>query len=165
MLLDEPATGLDPGGMRDMRALIRRLADQGMTVLLSSHLLAEVEELCNRVAIVRSGSIVYEGTMADLKRTASTGYRLSTTDDERALAICRAQRGVSEARAQNGGIRFRADEDAVPALSLALVDAGALISALAPETVKLEDLFFALTEDAPAAADPRPADERVEETV
>ena len=55
------ATGLDPAGMRDMRALIRRLADAGMTVLLSSHLLAEVEELCNRVAIVRSGRIVYEG--------------------------------------------------------------------------------------------------------
>ena len=55
LLLDEPATGLDPAGMRDMRLLIRRLADQGMTVLLSSHLLAEVEELCNRVAIVRKG--------------------------------------------------------------------------------------------------------------
>src|SRR5262249_48303801 len=55
LLLDEPATGLDPAGMRDMRLLIRRLADEGMTVVLSSHLLAEVEELCNRVAIVRSG--------------------------------------------------------------------------------------------------------------
>ena len=61
LLLDEPATGLDPAGMRDMRALIRRLAGEGMTVVLSSHLLAEVEELCNRVAIVRTGSIVYEG--------------------------------------------------------------------------------------------------------
>src|SRR5207253_4494969 len=65
MLLDEPATGLDPGGMRDMRVLVRRLADDGMTVLLSSHLMNEVEELCNRVAIVRSGAIVYEGEIAD----------------------------------------------------------------------------------------------------
>ena len=65
LLLDEPATGLDPAGMRDMRLLIRRLADQGMTVLLSSHLLAEVEELCNRVAIVRKGKIVYEGAIAE----------------------------------------------------------------------------------------------------
>ena len=65
LLLDEPATGLDPAGMRDMRLLIRRLADEGMTVLLSSHLLAEVEELCNRVAIVRKGKIVYEGAIAD----------------------------------------------------------------------------------------------------
>src|SRR5436190_8434510 len=65
LLLDEPATGLDPAGMRDMRLLIRRLADQGMTVVLSSHLLAEVEEVCNRVAIVRAGKIVYEGEIAD----------------------------------------------------------------------------------------------------
>src|ERR687884_150884 len=70
-----PATGLDPAGMRDMRALIRRLADGGMTVVLSSHLLAEVEELCNRVAIVRSGRIVYEGAIAELKRAAGAGYR------------------------------------------------------------------------------------------
>src|SRR6202007_5527 len=66
LLLDEPATGLDPAGMRDMRLLIRRLADQGITVMLSSHLLAEVEELCNRVAIVRSGRIVYEGAISEL---------------------------------------------------------------------------------------------------
>ncbi|HEY2007260.1 MAG TPA: ATP-binding cassette domain-containing protein, partial [Solirubrobacteraceae bacterium] len=59
LLLDEPATGLDPAGMRDMRLLIRRLAEQGMTVVLSSHLLGEVEDVCNRVAIVRSGRIVY----------------------------------------------------------------------------------------------------------
>ncbi len=67
LLLDEPATGLDPAGMRDMRLLIRRLADAGITVMLSSHLLAEVEELCNRVAIVRTGQIVYEGAIADLE--------------------------------------------------------------------------------------------------
>ena len=89
LLLDEPATGLDPAGMRDMRLLIRRLADEGMTVMLSSHLLGEVEELCNRVAIVRSGAIVYEGAISELRRQAGTGYRLSTTDDTRALEICR----------------------------------------------------------------------------
>jgi ABC-2 type transport system ATP-binding protein len=58
LLLDEPATGLDPAGMRDMRDLVRRLASEGITVLLSSHLLAEVEELCNRVAIIRKGRII-----------------------------------------------------------------------------------------------------------
>ena len=81
-----------------MRLLIRRLADQGITVMLSSHLLAEVEELCNRVAIVRTGRIVYEGAIADLKRGAGATYRLSTTDDERALAVCRAQPGVEDVR-------------------------------------------------------------------
>src|ERR671926_352414 len=76
--LNAPTAGLDPAGMRDMRRLIRRLAGEGMTVVLSSHLLAEVEELCNRVAIVRSGRIVYEGAIAELKRMGASGYRLRT---------------------------------------------------------------------------------------
>ena len=146
LLLDEPATGLDPAGMRDMRVLIRRLADEGMTVLLSSHLLPEVEELCNRVAIVRSGKIVYEGAIAELKRGAGAVYRLSSTDDERALSVCRAQRGLGEVRVEHGYICFTADAAAAAELSQALVEAGALITMLSPETVTLEDLFFSLTE-------------------
>ncbi len=102
LLLDEPATGLDPGGMRDMRRLIRRLAGEGITVLLSSHLLAEVEELCNRVAIVRSGSIVYEGAIAELKRGAGTSYRLATTDDETAADDLPRPSGLEEVRRAGG---------------------------------------------------------------
>jgi ABC-2 type transport system ATP-binding protein len=156
LLLDEPATGLDPAGMRDMRLLIRRLADEGMTVLLSSHLMNEVEELCNRVAIIRSGAIVYEGAIADLKRTAGTSYTLRTTDDTRALAICRAQPGIADAADGAGGVRFSAtDGDSVAQLSRALVEAGVLINAMAPQSATLEDLFFSLTEGA------APDDERV----
>jgi ABC-2 type transport system ATP-binding protein len=155
LLLDEPATGLDPAGMRDMRTLIRRLAEEGMTVLLSSHLLAEVEELCNRVAIVRTGRIVYEGRISELKRTAASLYRLRTTDDARALEVCRAQPGIADPRREGEEIHFTADEAAVPELSVALVEAGATIRALAPQTVTLEDLFFSLTEgDEKPAADP-----------
>ena len=72
LLLDEPTTGLDPAGMRDMRDLVRRLAGEGITILLSSHLLNEVEDLCNRVAIIRKGSIVYDGPLQELlERPAS----------------------------------------------------------------------------------------------
>jgi ABC-2 type transport system ATP-binding protein len=154
LLLDEPATGLDPAGMRDMRLLIRRLADEGMTVVLSSHLLAEVEELCNRVAIVRSGRIVYEGEIAALKRGAGTEYVLSTTDDERAFAVCSAQPGISEVQRKHGRIGFIADEATATQLSQALVEAGALIRVLTPQTVTLEDLFFSLTEGTGADAPP-----------
>jgi ABC-2 type transport system ATP-binding protein len=146
LLLDEPATGLDPGGMRDMRILVRRLADEGMTVLLSSHLMNEVEELCNRVAIVRSGAIVYEGEIAELKRTAGGSYRLRTTDNDRALELCADWPGVKDARRDGDAIRFAASEEAVAELSRALVEADALILALTPETATLEDLFFSLTE-------------------
>ena len=146
LLLDEPATGLDPAGMRDMRLLIRRLADDGITVLLSSHLLAEVEELCDRVAILRSGRIVYEGTITALARGPGTVYRLASTDDDRARAICAAQSGIGEPKVEHGRITFVADEAAVAELSRSLVEAGVLIHELAPQTVTLEDLFFSLTE-------------------
>jgi ABC-2 type transport system ATP-binding protein len=150
LLLDEPATGLDPGGMRDMRQLVRRLAGQGITIVLSSHLLAEVEEVCNRVAIVQKGTIVYEGAIADLKRAAGMTYRLVTTNHDRALAVCRAQPGISDVRERAGEVSFVADDRAVAELSQALVEAGALITALAPQGATLEELFFSLTEDGPA---------------
>jgi ABC-2 type transport system ATP-binding protein len=146
LLLDEPTTGLDPAGMRDMREMVRRLAGEGMTILLSSHLLAEVEELCNRVAIVRSGRIVYEGVLAELKRSAGGGYRLQTTDLARAAAICRSEPGVHDVREQEGHLLITADDDAVARMSIALGEAGVGILALVPETVSLESLFFSLTE-------------------
>jgi ABC-2 type transport system ATP-binding protein len=149
LLLDEPATGLDPAGMRDMRALIARLSLSGTTVLLSSHLLAEVEELCNRVAIVRTGRIVFEGALEDLKRTAGGDWRLRTTDDERAAAVCRAQHGIDDVRVSPLELRFAGTEEAAAALSVALVEAGLAIRALAPHAATLEDLFFRLTEDEP----------------
>jgi ABC-2 type transport system ATP-binding protein len=146
LILDEPATGLDPAGMRDMRALIRRLAGEGMTVLLSSHQLPEVQELCDRVAIVDRGKVVYEGALADLRRQGGVGYRLRTTDDTIALPVVRAQEGVTHATAGEHGLSFQADEHHVGALSLALGQAGIGILALTPELATLEDLFFRLTE-------------------
>jgi ABC-2 type transport system ATP-binding protein len=146
LILDEPATGLDPAGMRDMRLLIRRLADEGITVLLSSHQLPEVQELCDRVAIVDSGRVVYEGALADLRRQGGAGYRLRTTDDARALQVMRAQPGVEHAAAGEHGIGFQSQESDVGSLSLALGQAGIGILALTPELATLEDLFFRLTE-------------------
>jgi ABC-2 type transport system ATP-binding protein len=145
LLLDEPTTGLDPAGMRDMRALVRRLAGEGITVLLSSHLLGEVEELCNRVAIIRTGKIVYEGTLRDLLATAHTEYRLRATEPERALMICSAQRGVENLRADGADLRFQADEEAAAALTIAIGQARIGVTALVPETASLEELFLGLT--------------------
>src|SRR5438034_230164 len=98
LLLDEPTTGLDPGGMRDMRVLVRRLADQGITVLLSSHLMGEVEELCDRVAIVRTGQVVYEGSLHELLDTTAGRFSLRTTDDVRAAAIAADRPGIGDVR-------------------------------------------------------------------
>jgi ABC-2 type transport system ATP-binding protein len=152
LILDEPATGLDPAGMRDMRALIRRLAEEGITVLLSSHQLPEVQELCDRVAIVDRGRVVYEGALADLRRQGGTGYRLHTTDDARALAILGAQSGIKHAAASEHGIDFQAQENEVGALSLVLAQVGVGVLSLTPELATLEDLFFRLTETDGATA-------------
>ena len=146
LILDEPTTGLDPAGMRDMRHLVRRLAAQGITVLLSSHIMAEVEELCDRLAIVRSGRVIYEGRLDELLHSTGQRYRLRTTDDHRALEIATHQPGVGEVRFEDEGLSLAADEDAAAGLSIALVEAGLGIRALVPAAASLEELFFRLTE-------------------
>jgi ABC-2 type transport system ATP-binding protein len=167
LLLDEPATGLDPAGMRDMRALIRDLAGRGITVLLSSHLLAEVEELCNRVAIIRSGRVAYEGVLAELRRQAGASYLLRTSDDERARRVCAAQAGIEEVAVEGGaGLRFNAaGEEAVGELTLALAESGALVLELSRRQATLEDLFFRLTEGEAGAPGATAVPARVSEPV
>ena len=148
LILDEPATGLDPAGMRDMRRLIRCLADQGMTVLLSSHLMAEVEELCDRVVILGRGRVRYEGSLEDLMTTTGGHYELRTTDDARAARIARAQPGIADVSVAGArGLTFAAVEHAATALSIALGEAGVGIAALVPRTATLEELFLRMTEE------------------
>jgi ABC-2 type transport system ATP-binding protein len=156
LLLDEPTTGLDPAGMRDMRELVRRLAGEGITIMLSSHLLYEVEELCNRVAIIRKGEIVYEGGLRDLLATAGSRYRLRAVDPERAHTEVLAQPGTEQVELRDGELRFRADEDAVAALTVALGQARIAFIALVPETASLEELFLGMT-DGESSDHDRPA--------
>jgi ABC-2 type transport system ATP-binding protein len=154
LLLDEPTTGLDPAGMRDMRVLVRRLAEQGITVLLSSHIMDEVEELCDRLAIVRSGRVIYEGRLDELLHSTGQRYRLRTTDDARAIEIATHQPGVGDVRQEDDGLSLAADEDAAAGLSIALVESGLGIRALVPAAASLEELFFRLTEGESNGATP-----------
>jgi ABC-2 type transport system ATP-binding protein len=157
VVLDEPTNGLDPAGMADMRLLVRRLAEQGITVLLSSHLMGEVEELCDRVAIVRTGRVVYEGSLGELLASTAGRYSLRTTDDVRAAAVAAERPGVTDVRFADGGLTLSADAEAVTALSIALGEAGIGIAALVPRTATLEELFFRMTE---GDASPPPVDHR-----
>jgi ABC-2 type transport system ATP-binding protein len=162
LLLDEPTTGLDPAGMRDMRALVHRLAGEGMTVLLSSHLMSEVEELCDRVAIISRGRVIHEGDLGELIATTAGRYELRTTDDLRAAAIAQRAEGIRDIVAGERGLTFSGDERAVAALSLELAQAGVGLHALVPRTATLEELFFRLTEGAP---EPEPQPEPEEAVV
>jgi ABC-2 type transport system ATP-binding protein len=146
LLLDEPATGLDPAGMRDMRELVKRLASEGITILLSSHILAEVEELCNRVAIIRRGRIIYEGRLDALLESAGGEYRLTTADQERARALLLAH-GIGGVELVSGELRFRAETGDLEALTISLGKAGVGITALVPHAATLEELFLGMTEE------------------
>jgi ABC-2 type transport system ATP-binding protein len=158
-LLDEPATGLDPAGMRDMRALVRTLADQGMTVVLSSHLMSEVEELCNRVAIISRGQIIKESKLADLLAAAGGHYELEVEDAEHALTILRAH-GIKDVTTAGRILSFSAERADVARISIALGRAGVGIYTLNSASASLERLFLNLTEGEPA---PAPALVAVEE--
>jgi ABC-2 type transport system ATP-binding protein len=156
LLLDEPTTGLDPAGMRDMKALVRRLSSEGITVMLSSHQMTDVEELCNRVAIINRGRILYEGAVSDLKRSLGTWYRLRASDLAEAARVAAGFR-VADLRVEGDELRFSADEAVVEAFMVALGRAGIGVRALVPQQATLEQVFFELTESdaaAPAAAEP-----------
>jgi ABC-2 type transport system ATP-binding protein len=146
LILDEPANGLDPAGIRDMRSLIASLPDRGVTVLYSSHLLAEVEEVCNRVAIVNDGRIAFEGRLDELRASFGISYRLKTADDLAARAAA-DEIGVP-AQAVAGGFSLRSDREAVDRLTVELGRRGIAIRHLAQEQRSLEELFFQLTEEA-----------------
>jgi ABC-2 type transport system ATP-binding protein len=146
LLLDEPTTGLDPAGMRDMRDLVRRLAGEGITVLLSTHLMSEVEQLCNRVAIIQLGRIRYEGTLADLLARSGGRYRLDATDPTLAADVCRAIAGIHDVMSEGGSVWFAADPDAAASVSVRLAEAGIGVRALVPGGRGLEELFFEITE-------------------
>lgn len=154
LILDEPTLGLDPAGMRDMRQLVKRLSGEGITILLSSHMMGEVEDICDRVAIIRAGRTVYEGTIAELKRSSAGAYRLHTSDDAAALAMLRSRVGVERVSETAEGIHFTANAAVVEQLVAALVSAGVGLRALVPETDSLEALFFRFTEGDEQSAPP-----------
>jgi ABC-2 type transport system ATP-binding protein len=149
LVLDEPANGLDPAGIRDMRALVKRLAGSGLTVLLSSHDMTEVEEICDNVTIMRTGSVVYHGTIGELRKQApEPAHRVSTTDDEAALAIAAGRGGLQVSRV-DGALAVRGVQPQVDGYIAALVRAGIALRGLALAEAPLESLFFMLTETTP----------------
>ena len=151
LVLDEPTNGLDPAGMADMRRLLVDVAAGGQTVLLSSHLLAEVQEICDRVGIVDGGRLLVQSTVAELR--GATAVRLRAAPLDRALAVAMQVAGEDAVEVVDGReLRLAAGEDAVPALARALVTAGVDITELHLVERSLEDVFFDLTRHVPQEA-------------
>jgi ABC-2 type transport system ATP-binding protein len=150
LILDEPTNGLDPAGIREFRDMIRGFVAEGRTVLLSSHLLDEVEKICDAVAIVDRGRVVMQGPIAELARGGEETILIATSDEERALALLGETRAVASAVAEANGIRvrLRSDVEAEPAaddLGRRLVLAGLAIRRFEPARASLEQRFLDIT--------------------
>jgi ABC-2 type transport system ATP-binding protein len=148
LMLDEPANGLDPAGIRFLRGLLHRLAADGIAIFLSSHLLVEVQEVCRRVAVIANGRVVHEGELEELLRGAARRFRLTANDPLRATRVLEDVAGVSSIARREDHVTFAAerDDDTLLALTGALTEAGVAIRALVPEQLTLEHVFFDLTE-------------------
>ncbi|MGN9809503.1 ABC transporter ATP-binding protein [Micromonospora sp. BQ11] len=143
LILDEPTNGLDPAGMADMRNLIRALAEQGQTVLLSSHLLGEAQQICDRIGVIAAGRMLTETTVDDLRGESTLVVRGEPLDTARSVA-CRMV-GADKVSTVDGMVRLQADAARSPELIRALMSAGVTVHEVRPGERTLEEAFLALT--------------------
>jgi ABC-2 type transport system ATP-binding protein len=143
LILDEPTNGLDPAGMAEMREFIRSLARTGRTVVISSHLMGEIEQVSDRVGIIRHGALVAEGTVDELRGRA--GLIVRAAPQAEAARLIGALPGVDEVTHVDGLLEVAVDTSAAAAINTVLVEAGVAVSELYAEKTSLEDIFLELT--------------------
>jgi ABC-2 type transport system ATP-binding protein len=152
LVLDEPTNGLDPGEIREIRELISRLSGQGATVLLSSHHLSEVEQVCSHVLVMNHGRLVADGTVSDLIGSAGSVY-VEVDDRERALALLSNVASVAKVQIQGDGLVIELHDGRRSDVAAMLVGSGFRLETIMP-TQRLEDAFLDLLA-AGEAAPPR----------
>jgi ABC-2 type transport system ATP-binding protein len=150
LILDEPTNGLDPAGILEFRGMVRTLVEEGRTVVLSSHLLDEVEKICDAVAIVDHGRVVAQGTIDEIATTQEKSILVASSDDAAAAAVVRPLPSVASVATTDGGIRVTLDSDAEAGDAAAdinrrLVEAGLAVRRLEPSRVSLEERFLEIT--------------------
>ena len=145
LILDEPTIGLDPGEMRDIRDLIRQLADRGATVFLSSHILAELEQVCTHAAVMNHGRLVAAGTIDELIGASESVY-LEVDDVERALLVLKELDGITSSGLESPGIVLKLGNIERKQIVAALVNAGVGVETISSRH-RLEDAFIGMVED------------------
>jgi ABC-2 type transport system ATP-binding protein len=148
VFLDEPTNGLDPAGVAEVRSLVRSLGEEGRTVILSSHLLSEVQQVADRVAILSRGRLIVQGDVAELLRTGN-GLRLRTTDDSRAEWILSGVSAVDGVRRSDGAIEVTIAPERAWEASRALARHGIYVAEMAPIQASLERYFLEVTDEQP----------------
>jgi ABC-2 type transport system ATP-binding protein len=155
LILDEPANGLDPEGIKWLRGFMRAYADSGRTVLVSSHLLGEIEQVADRVVILAGGRLVREGTLAELGDGQATAVVVRSPSPDQLGAALAGLPGAQVSR--SGEEEFRVTGADLPAVGHAAFVAGVELHQLAAETSDLEQIFFQLTGAGATAAGTAPA--------
>src|SRR4051794_2476235 len=147
LILDEPMNGLDPAGILEFRGLIRSLVAEGTTVMLSSHLLDEVEKTCDYVAILDQGTVVAQGPIEELRGEGTPEVLIEVEDAQAARPLLEAVEGVRDvAVEEDGALRLTLDDlELVPDLNRRLVEAGLRVRRLEPVRASLEQRFLAIT--------------------
>ena len=143
LILDEPTNGLDPAGMAEMREFMRSLGEGGRTLVLSSHLMGEIEQVSDRVGVIRDGSLVAEGTVEELRGRA--GLRVRAEPLSEAARLVGALPAVDQVISVDGLLDVAVDTAQAPAINRALVEAGIAVSELYAQKASLEDVFLELT--------------------
>jgi ABC-2 type transport system ATP-binding protein len=149
LILDEPSTGLDPNGAREMRDIIRAERDRGATVFFSSHILEQVEAVCDRVGILRDGEIVAEDTVEGLRSSVDSGATLTVTVDrptDEAVDAARSVPGVSNVTVRESAIVVSTQDASKTAVLSAIEDTGVEVRDFSTEEASLEELFVAYTQ-------------------
>ncbi len=148
LLLDEPTAGLDPSGVREVASLVRQLSSDGVTILLSSHQIVEVDEICDTFTVLRRGRVAWDGTAAELRAQApASAYRMTTSDNDRALVVAKDQRGVAALASEHGHLELSVAEGALDSFVLALGSQGVAVRRLELLASPVESMFFSLTDE------------------
>jgi ABC-2 type transport system ATP-binding protein len=153
LILDEPTNGLDPAGIQEIRQLLRELREQGITILMSSHLLSEVEQIADWIILLHQGRVAYQGRMDALLQGRQTALIVgAATPDELRIIAAVAHEHHYESELRDGHLRVLAPASFAGTLNRHALEAGAAITELSVERSSLEETFFSLTEPTPGSA-------------
>jgi ABC-2 type transport system ATP-binding protein len=144
LILDEPTNGLDPQGTREVRGLIRDIAAEGTTVFVSSHLLAEVEQICSHVGVMRTGKLVFQGTLDELRSRGTARILVRTAEPAKAAEVL-AELGLADIRTADLEASAQLGVQPPEEICARLVHADVPVAGLATPRPSLEDLFVELT--------------------
>ncbi|KTG20116.1 ABC transporter ATP-binding protein [Haloferax profundi] len=148
LILDEPSSGLDPAGAREMREIVRAEADRGATVFFSSHVLGQVEAVCDRVGIMREGELIAEDSIESLRdRLEAEAILRLDVEGDADLSAVRALDGVSSVESSDGRLVVACTDDAKTRVIEAVESNGATVADFETDSASLEDIFLAYTED------------------